>query len=1211
MSCSQKLDDKINDMDEHSALIVAMQKAENDKRVRSAIRRAQINGRYALPGTLSMFSKSYSELVGKTITLEAIDTYEFKEIKVKSAEEVANRLISINNGEVILDLDSKMTRDGMWTLGSEDIRTEEGLTKLTEISGTVLQDLNDLANDMLDTDTEMGAISNSHKTHLLNVFNKYENILKEASKDIDLNVVAFEDLNERNNTRGEADPELGIIKLILGNQKNNSLSEILGHELQHVMLRNTIKSDKQLQYNILKLREALKEHFATKYGKGNEWMVFTDGRKDPDEADAKMKYEYVFNHSKYPADEFLAYATTNEQLVKQLGLTGAVQLDGILPTVKETGKWTKLWNRVASAINVAFNAYKNHGKTGRQLAMDMLDVALTKSQGLHKKADQSVADKLIDKITNVDRRIAEYTGAINKEYASYAEYLASKDKNRIQKAINSIWRIKALAKARSFVLQNAIFSSVTKDMDNPDIARFYEMFRKSKAFVEKGVVAVKNKTADVLENLYEFNKLNTEQKIAVKKLFVDADASAIGSLDVVKAYLDDDKLLLNDINELTQKYDSRTLYAMDELAELLVHNKMSMKNGYVNAAQIAMNELRSTKSEDIDEVDKVVSMLALNKLDKKIKYAASKSIELNYSGIDKMLVLKKADEEKVLKNAYYGDRMYQVKGAKQEVYKTDKKHYLVNEKEMKELVKAGMHNVGKQIELSRVLGEDTYMVIGDSIDVTYTEGLMSVIQLKSEGDSIRNILAQKGKSDGDISDIIGSLAAERGTATQALIPERSGNGGIYDYKFRLPQNVKSNFLDMDENIVVTIASTVSNLTHKQEAMLNNRAALKYFKDLYSSYKDSDKYKFVEISEKSKGKLKDYWDQLPFYMKREINMNHKGKLMIEESMLVDFFGYKDASMINLPWVKDKKRRQMIAKKLEAVVQDLVANWKKQIVVFTAGTVQGNMFSNMLVAIAHMKNKNPIAYIEKFKEVWTMMNTYQEDRSKLIELQIRRDAGEKITDKQIAAVEAKMNANPVSIIVEDGQYNAILEDINTEFFDNNGILNAKFEELLGKIKREKTREGLKSLIDTIYARKGTRVHDSIMKLTTYSDAINKMIILMDKMEHSDSTITQKDLNEMDKLHVNYGYLDNRYIKYANDLGFLTFTKYFFRVFPAMFKMLSNKMLTVALMESSRKLIGVGETPFEQFYNPFDSVFKKVGLTAEPDNLLGTLITPFWIR
>ena len=276
-------------------------------------------------------------------------------------------------------------------------------------------------------------------------------------------------------------------------------------------------------------------------------------------------------------------------------------------------------------------------------------------------------------------------------------------------------------------------------------------------------------------------------------------------------------------------------------------------------------------------------------------------------------------------------------------------------------------------------------------------------------------------------------------------------------------------------------------------------------------------------------------------------------------------------------------------------------------FTGSTISGNMGSNMIVALQHTSYKSPVKYAEKFKDVWQMMNSYQVDRDKKIELELRRDAGENIRQAEIDGLEAKMRANPVSMIIEDGQYNAILEDIDVEFFDNKGILEKKIDGMLDKVKKEKSREALKKAFDTLYIKKGSVMHDSVMKLTTYSDAVNKMIILLDKAEQNDGKITQKMLDEMDQLHVNYGYLDNRYVKYANDLGFLTFTKYFFRVLPAMLKLLGNKAFTVMLTEGGRKTLGLGETPMEQFYNPLDSMFNKTSLWESPTDVIKDILVP----
>lgn len=1208
MVCPNKFEEVVNKIEDHDPLIRAMVEAENIKRRDASVRNAQRTGRYSTAKTRVFYGIDYaSKLVGTTIGLEEFDTAKFVDVYVKSAEMISDGIVSVNNGQYVLDVKNGQTRDGKYTMGSEEEAFKGDIIKLAELTGTVLNDLEDLTEDMIETDGEV--LSAGHAEHIRNVMKKYMDVLKEAGKDVEFNIETYQALDARENTRGEADPEKGRLKLILGNQKNNTLSEILAHEMQHILLREVIGKDKHLEYNILRMREALKNHFNKMY-KNEGWKVFTEGRENADVNDAKLKYEYVFNNPKFGADEFLAYTTTNEQLVKQLGIVTNLQQGRLFQEVNETGKWTKLVNKVIRLLNAAYNSRMNNGRTAKELALGLLDEALVKGHNRSKLQSKSMMSEVINKITAVDKKIAKYTGKIEKEYKTYDEYLRSQQDDKLKAAMDKIWKIRGLAKVRSGMLQNNLFNSVTRDFSNPEVARFYEMFRKSKAFIDKEVVDVKSKTAHVLDDVYGFKLLEPKVKGALKRVLMDIDATAIGDIDEIKKYLSNPKELERYLDNVTSKYDGNVVFAMSELADLILTNKMSIRNGYTNAAQIAFIELKTRDRSVIKEIDKIVSMIALSRLDEESRTNALDGFEKNPDGIAKAMVLKKANEEEVLDKAYFGDEMYQIKGAKQEVYKSEKRHYLVNAKEMKELVKSGMVNIGKNSELSRIMGEDIYTVIGDSIDPVYTEGLMSTIQLKNEGDSLKRLLVERGMTEEEASAKIDELATEVGLSTEqsgSLIPERSGNGEIYDYRFRIPYEDKSNYMDLDDNIVVTLASTISNLTHKQEAMVNNKASIIYMSNFYNSYKHSNKYKFIEISERSEGKYKEYWDRIPFYLKRELKRLSDGKLMIEESMLVDFFGYQDVSLVNAPWIKDKVKRQIIVKKLEKVVMELTKAWKQAIVAYTPATIRGNMLSNMIVALQHTQDKNPMSYIQKFHDMWQRMDEYQADRAKMLELEIRQKSGEKVNTNEINRLKAKMKANPVSLIIEDGQFNSLLSDIDNGYFDKKGILENKLNKAMEIIKKDKSRQNLKSFVDLLYIKKDSRIHDSVMKLTIYSDAINKMIILSDIMDKNNGQVTQKDLNYMDQLHVNYGYLDNKFVKYMNDLGFLVFTKYMFRVFPAMLKMLSNKAFSVMLTEGTIKFSGIGETPFKQFYNPVDSLARKASMWSDPMAFAQDLVVP----
>lgn len=1236
MICDRNLKEVVDSEENYQPIEKAVAEMEYWDRLRACVNNAKRSGYYATAKTREILDVDRaSKLVGTTIPLEAFSDGKFVDVYVKTAEMLAPKMVSINDGEFILDMEAKTTRDGRYFLGSEASSKGEEVP-LQDLVGTVRENLVEYTQHMMGIDGDV--ISETHKNYLMDVLEKYYDTLETAGKDIKIDAQLVQDLDSRNNTRGEINPVTGKMKLVIGNNRNNSLTEIFTHELQHAMLRDIFKTDKSLEFAVVRLRDTLREHFDKKYN-GEGWRVFTEGRKSPDEADAKLKYEYAFENKDYPADEFLAYATTNEQLVTQLGLTRQLTSAKIINEVKETGKWTRLWNRVVGVVNKIYAAKMLGKGTARDLALDLLDVALRKGHGFEKEQDKSTVDKLLDKIAKMDSKIAKYTGEIEKEYKNYDEYVKAMEGSVANKIVGSIWKIRGMAKVRSWMLMNNLFNSVTRDMSNPEIAKFYEMFRKSKAFVEKEVVAVKNKTANVLSKQFGLENLSKEQRVAAKRVLMDIDAKVLGDLDEIKSYLEDDKKVTSELDELTRGMSSKALYSIDQLSDLLVYNKMEMKNGYVNAEQIALGELGTREIEVVNKIDRAVSLLAMSKLDNNSKKLTVEAIDSNKDGLSKAVELLRVNEEELLKRAYYGDKMYQVKGAKQERFVDNKKNYYVSEKEMKELVKAGMTNMGISKELSRALGKDVYSVIGDSIDTQYTEGLMSVIQLKNEGESLKRLLMSIGElTEEEAADRIDELAGERGlvNGSEALIPERSGNGEIYDYKLRLSYEAKSQYMGLDEDLIVTVAETVSNLTHKQEAMLNNKTAVLQLNSVYNKYKDSSGFNFVEISKDSEGKMKEYWDMLPYYLKRDIEKNNGGKLMVDESLLTDFFGYKDVSVINAPWIKNKVKRQLVAGKMEKVVQEVVKEWKKHIVALTPATVQGNMMSNMIVALQNTENKNPLVYMEKFKDSWQMMNKYVKDRNLLMELEIREKAGETISKDQKDKVKASMKANPASALIEDGQYSTIIEDVDSEFFDKHGIIATKIEKTIASIKKDKTRANVKRAFDELYIRKDGSLHDTIMKFTTYADAVNKLIILQDMVDsanklknsgkdvkdiakgmgttseelekfYSSGTTPQRWLNYVDSLHVNYGYLDNRYIKYANDAGFLTFTKYMFRVFPAMLKMLGKKAVSVMTTESIIAASGVGETPFKQFYNPLDSIGRKFSLWSRPSDVLHEIIVP----
>jgi hypothetical protein len=1189
------------------------------------------NGYYTAPSErVSGYIDRTKELVGKTLVLEDIDGYSEQRVEIKTAEVVDSSTVRIN-GKYSVNMDMHMTTDGgSYTsiLGSEGSGvSREGTIKMNEISGTVVSEVDGLLKMMEEFDGKPAS------DHTKGIIEFYKNTLLEAGKDIEITVEVLKDLEESRGAMGDANPATGKITLLKSNTRYNTHAEILAHELQHVMIKEIMK-DTRYSRQVMKLRDLVRDEV--------DYTVFLADKDNATSEDikyAKDMYEYMFYNQKedVAADEFLALATTNEKVINALGKVESVKYS-ILHEFKtddldDKGRYKEgpkkgkratarvMWNKLAKAVNAMYAKTKT-GENAAIVAQKLLIKGLELGYRYKNNKDKDTYDRILDKINEYDDKLANLGNDEKKLKGEFLSNLRKEESNYVDKAVDAFWNLRGLAKVKSAILQNNVFSSVTRNMKNEDISKFYEMFKHAKAFVENNVAPHKHAIKSVLDEDYGLKGLSTTQSRAVKRVLVDTDAKVLGDMQNVRDYIADDKKRREEIDRLEKKLGSKISKASESTAKLMVTNEAD-QDVFVNANQIGFEYVGKSQGPEVADIDRLITLKAIEMSSDvnrsiAVKVLDDKNDDGSYKfrkGIVHAFTLMNSHENKLLNKAYGGDYMYKVKGAKQESLRKNSKntYYIVNEKEAKELAKAKMYNAGKHEALSEIMAEDMYVMVGEKIEPGYTEGMMSMVQLKNEGESLRKMLSELGMTEEEVKDRIEEIKT---TADRTgLVPERDGLGEVYDYKIRLSHDVKTKYIGVDDDLTSTIAETVSSLDHKQEAMANNMKSLRYFKEFHEKYKMNKDFKFIEISEDSKGKFKEYWDIMPFYLKNELKKSHKGKLYVEESMLVDFFGYKDVSVTESALFKNSKKKQLWAKKVEDIVKEISSGWKHSVVAKTAGTVQANMTSNMVVALQHTDSKNPFKYAERFVGIWQDMNEYNKLKNEKERLKIRRDAGEKIegVDKKIKDIEVRMANNPVHMIMQDGQYSMILEDLNKEWIDDSGIIEEKMNNLMNKIKLSK-KEGavtLKDIADVLYVRKDAAFYDSVMKLTTYSDAINKTIILQDLLGQGKMT-KREALDYVDGLHVNYNYLDNRWIKYSNDILILSFTKYFFRVFPALLKMLGKKGLTVFFTESVQELSGIGSvTPWQDVYQPFDAIGRKIGGISDPISLFGLMLTPAAIR
>lgn len=1262
--CPVVKDKFVEDHSNDHARVDAFDRAEQDiRRLNELVAISMEHGRYRVPSEGITPAVDVASLVGKVVSFEAVDEYTFTQDRVKTAV-LQDGVFVLINGKHMVDTRNNMTTDGMHevTFGSEEKVDTNGKQMLKELSGSLVEQMDEMFKVAAEYDGEEKA---DQVALAKSVMDRYKTVLMEAGKDIVIDAKFYAEVEARLHTRGTVAPDSGKLSFILSGRGTRSATEIVAHEVQHLLISKVIEQNPWLKKDIEALRTATKSAIeamakditekaieaAVANGVDPKTVEATkpssvflvnnkvgpDGKYlSEDMLYADTLWNYVFEDGSNPVDEFLAFATTNLSLV---GVIESVKTYDTTETVDEetgevvsskqekrlllitpfkgTGALARFANAIINGINAMFSSKSYQDKNMHEMALDLLDMALAKGyqQNAEAEMERGRIGKIIDKIDSFDERMANMGKKRETAMAAYERYLLSQKESDFDRATAMLWRIHSLAKLRNWAVQKNLFGSITRAVGNPDFAEFYERFRQGVQFVEREVNALKQSTAKTYDEDYEFDKFDKPTRAAIKRVLFDTDSVVLGTTKTILEYLENKSIRDSEIEALTEGFDPAVVERIRDLARLIVTNKAEGRNPYVNAAQIAVLEVGVQNGDTIRDIDKAATLMAMNMLTDMEVQLAVEAIKKNETGITRALWLKKSKDKSILKQAYGNNLMYQVKGAMQQRSNEKLTHKWVDENAMKDHVKAGYTNLGEHAGLSELTGKKMYMVVGKQLDGAYTEGLMKVVQLKNEGDSVRKLLMEWNPlmDEEAIADSI-ALIIEGVTDTGwRFIPERDGNGKIYDYRIRIPNDVKGAHLGVDNDIVSALASTASNFTHKEHAMSSNRSNLRYLNKLYDKYKDNKKYLFIEINENSKGRDKEYWDLLPYYLKGEIKRGpNKGSLFIEQTMLVDYFGYKDINLADTAWVRNKTKRKVVAKYIQELASEVAKKWKKDVVAFTEETIEGNMGSNMLIAIQEMKDKNPLNYLKKFQKFWVLLNEYQVDRAELLRLRIRYESGDStVTMNKLKGLERKMEQNLVHPLMKDGQYSGMLEDISTDYFETKGNFEEWFDSKIDGIKKDKTRVAVKAVFDNLYARKDAVYHDTVMKATTYSDAINKLIILYDMVENSkDKKITQSMLNFLDQMHVNYTYLDNKWVKLLNDILILTFTKYLFRAFPVFLRMLHKKSGTMAVTEIAQEVTGIDlVSPIDAYYHPIDSIFNRAGLALRPTDVGRDIAFSWW--
>lgn len=1028
-----------------------------------------------------------------------------------------------------------------------------------------------------------------------------------------------------------------------------STSEVLLHEVNHAMSHHVFKDNVQLR----RLAEDLRN---TALDAGLDYKVFLDGIDKPTANEveiAKMKYEYTFDKTAN-VEEFYAYATTNERVynaIKNLEIKTPLIKDMELEAGKKQ-PFRIVLNKLIKAVNEIWRMMSGRGVRGGQIIADMvttiarLDAEMQQTKVKDSMQDETLSAYAASKMNELDEKVKPIVDKVT----TWSDKLQNMGAGKLSKHIA---KIPVLNELMETGIAQYLWRTVTQDTTKDGVADMYMVFRHSKQVVEKHTADIRNGVKMYATELYK--DVDERTKNSVTKLLLEADGAQF-EVDDLKKLLNDDTKIADEINSTIQdikssmvsgKIDRETMSQIDGLAEYMVKGTASKVDQQMNAYNIAhgvhIPEYDSKKPRmPVELVDKLVSLKALQMIDDVHKTNIKQLLEQD-NGKD---IIEKT------RNMYRGYIDSMREDATIDGYDPVPKGYtkpangllryeLVPEDQIAAQESVLMKLVERKPYM-RLDGQDYYLMTGKVKSVGFTEGAIGLISHTTEGIPVSALMRKQNdiltKKKGRLTDlelrkrtdkIIESIAKgeTRGLEMlegKTLVPVYNHAKEIVDYRVQLNKLEQEIHLpDRETELEDVLSSTFSrSVKTTLTASENKNVVDTIIKNSAQGVRENpDDYVLVEeyteedkLNGVKRERRHDRWDTLPDHTKDYIfkRTRHKG-ILIHKDFVELMTGEKDMTIGNFAAFGFEMKQHPVARArlmaLESYIVELLGYLKQEMIVLNGSVLIGNQVSNAMVAFNH--GINPIKYVKKFKERWQQLNDYNEKVQMLAQLEVEKMAGGKV-DNKIAQLKKQLEGNIWDELVKDGQYTALVEDIDTEA-KVNGQLATMLNEQLGK-----TNFGtmIRDVRDKLHIDRSGNFYKTMLKTVHYGDAITRQIIkeeLESKAITRDGELTdtakRQILNYLDQLLVNYGYIQNRWWGYADRVLGLLFMKYYLNQPKAIISVIRGNPTKTLLMQGAQKVTGLDfADPFNTYTNSgMDGLVYRWMLDDLPEHTM----EPNWIH
>ena len=1031
----------------------------------------------------------------------------------------------------------------------------------------------------------------SHYNTLRDQLNRITSTLVELVPNLNIHI---NNAGEKN--FGQINIQTNDIYIEKGIGGSKSLMEIYVHELYHAVTHFAITGTSTETRGATARMEQVRDNFLSQTKEAD--LVRTSGETITEEEAGRL-----LDHLSNPQTglhEFVALSMTNKAVMNQLKTLDVTKK-------KEQGN-KNLFYRLADALNDIFQAIvRTVTKEPKGDDFSRMVFLVSRLQHAHKKpleAKRLVSIRnLLSFFTPLERRWEDF---LNRKEAEMKE---DEGRNKMKKGegdLRYLIRLAARAfydeQAKDIIADTLSLASIKggynpfrpegtlrstlRDMRAADQTQIdIEHLGMMSAVVDQQREYRAIYTAQVV--LQSFTRpLTLEEETVLTDVVLDTDLTSIFELYDIESLLGSNGKIDSEVKQILAKIkelsDPRSLNFYDMQTSLLANYLNNhedhialLKNAENIARKLGTDEVVDPSPELIALIDELTTLKALRKVPKAKRAVVQKLMREETQGVTNLLAFQKgqkqAAEEALFSTA--SDRINMIKGYSVQVTNQDIEVTTAPLNRRKELEAQGyklVQELGKHELDNNTAGmglfvNNKYVMqnfhrVGLRMTDKGRRGTTITESYSKSGDAhptlraVRDIRDMRDRRKAVIEQMHeGTYDPEAVPGDSVISPVFNKVGKVADFTYGMNKDAKIDLLEMERKVSTVMGRTAASTYDKEATETFNKAVLDLIQEdaeknltpAQQSIIGKNSKEYITISKDSPNEqVRGLWRILP----QDVKNKYPDGFTLRRDLMYSYLGYRELSLADLPIIKQffdanpkayKAALKHALQFAEKLWQELIKISKMDIIIRTPGVFIGNVVSNFMLMYVSGYSFKEITQLklQGIKE----LNKFVEGMKQSVMLGAKVEAGiaTKEEMRRLDVINNNIQNSPVKDLVDAGFYTTILEEIEHGADTASG----SYFNRLAKKKLSNMPKIFSDGIDLLYITENTKLFKMVEKGVQASDFAARYAQYHLMLE--EGAPKDKAINAVRDNFINYNKPNSRFVEWANQMGFIMFTKYFTRI------------------------------------------------------------------